>query len=183
MKKIFLSGLTSTLFALTLLSTPARAEGGYAAALVGPSFVNNNVGTRLALGGHFGTKVHPYFGLGMYGVYESLGSIQGNNGSISQNETVLAAEFNFFPLLGSPFYFGAKLGVGFTSQNVTIGSGSTILTGGGTSSTDLAIGPALGFQFFMTPTVTLGAEFNSVWVMTPSTLNLTNLLGMIGFWF
>jgi hypothetical protein len=99
-------------------STVSVQADTYIGAMVGPSFVNNNFGTEVVFGGDVGIIIRPELAIGVYATHETL------NLNTNASETTLAAEVNFFPPGGRPFYIGAKAGAGFLSNSFVGSSGS-----------------------------------------------------------
>ena len=186
---ILLAGLALVAFSAVpaAFADSGADAGSYAGVLLGPSFVNQGLGTQFAIGGHVGTKLSPIFGLGFYGTYESLGSGSASDGvnsvSASLSEVILAAEPNFFVLGDDSLYVGAKIGVGLTSGSLSANINGVSASGSGTQ-TNFAVGPAVGYNLKLNPNWSVNAEVNSIWVTTSgSALNLTNILFGASYWF
>lgn len=164
-------------------------SNGYAGILLGPSFVNDNIGTNFAIGGHIGGKISSAFSLGFYGTYQSLGSgsVSSSDGSLSASgsvsEVILAAEPNFWLMGDNGLYIGAKVGIGITSAQLNVSTSNGSASGSG-SETNFAGGPAIGYNFMVNPNFGIGGEFNAIFVTTSgSTLDLINVLFSASYWF
>ncbi len=154
---------------------------GYAGFFLGPSFVNDSVGTTFIVGGHVGAKLSPFVGVGFYGSFQNLASGSDDFGdSITLDETILAGELNIYPVYDVPVYFGAKVGVGITSV-----SGQVSDFYASASQANFAVGPALGFDIPVSGNFSLGSELNAIFLVDTggSTPILINWLATANFKF
>jgi hypothetical protein len=168
-KQSFSVGFLGLTLAASLIgaASPSLAHAdSYLGVVLGPSFVNNNLGTNFDIGGHIGTMILPAFSLGFYGTHESLSS----SSVSSVGETTLAAEGNLYLTGSNAVYIGAKAGLGITSASFLGASGSQ---------NDFVFGPALGFNIPIAPSVSIGAEGNVLWLEADQTVTFINVLGTL----
>jgi hypothetical protein len=182
-----ISALATLLLATSLNMKAAKADG-YAGLLLGPSFVDQSYGTRFVVGAHVGSKLNQNFSLGFYGTYQNMGTgIVGPSASPysgTVKEIILAVESNFYPSVDLPIYFGAKLGLAIVNDSIVVTDGSGNQSTSGQTGADIAVGPAVGVDFPVAPSFSLGAEFNTIFIISNAdTLHLINLLGTATFHF
>jgi hypothetical protein len=178
------------LLAISLLYSTAWAQSkgngmnpersAYVGGLVGLAFPTG--GSDLTFGGDFGYKLNQFMGVGLYVSY--LGqSVSAANQTFTASQTVVAAEGSYhFADAMDGLRIGAKLGMDFLSQPVITVSGSTATSTNDTT-TELAFGPHIGYDYSMGGGLSLGGEFNLIFVTKSGADALPNLLGTIKYWF
>lgn len=166
-------------------------EDSYFGAMLGPSFLNQGLGTRFAVGAHGGTKVTPEFSLGGYFTFEKLGTLSHTGGvqggtssaSTSANQYVIALEPRYYPNSDNGLWFGLKLGIGITTAHITLNQTGTAFVVGD-AVTDVATGPAVGYMYTADTNIGFGIQLNDTIVATPNNVtNAVDLLASINYLF
>ena len=171
-------------FAVSALSAPiARADqnGGalYLGGLLGLSFINNDVGTKIPVGIDLGYKLHDFpVSVGPFYVYTSLGT-QDLQASRTAPVTKIdrggisfwGAEVNSFLSGGlEGLHIGGKVGIGRQS------------TSGTDTKSQFAIGPSIGYDRFVAPAITVGGELGYMLMTSDPALNFLNVLATAKLW-
>lgn len=184
-RSLMLSISLLCLFTQAQAAPPAGAL--YVGALAGLTFINNDIGTKAGFGFRLGSQFHELMSVGGYAGYNGLGDVSVSQGgtaySVNSNVWVFALEGNYeVKELLAGAYVGAKAGLGRTKSSIETADPAalTVLRGLGvedTTSTDLAIGPALGYRVGIQPNIMVGAEASFIVVTTSEATNLFNVLG------
>ena len=158
-------GLTA-LFVFSLSAIADTTSNFNVGGLLGLAFINNNNGTQLAVGVEGEYQVVPNLMLGGYFDYSPLNALSPNSASLK----IFAAQMNYrFTENLSGLYVGGKLGFANTSFL-------------NASTTDLTIGPALGYDYPFNPNLTLGGEGNVLFISSNPNTTVINLLATLKFW-
>ena len=161
-----------------LAAAPAFAEdqNSYVGVLGGSAFPSGS--TDFNFGVDAGYKLSPMFDAGAFVNYFSQ-SITSAGTSFSTGNVFWGAEGNYlFPpdIIPGMLHLGAK--VGFYSFS----SSSTLVSGG----TNFMLGPDVGYDYIIAPSVSIGAEFNLLFVTGTSNSGNTTvpqLLAAVKYWF
>lgn len=165
-------GLCFVSFGVPAQSAKAKSIDTTVGAFLGPSFLNDNLGTTAVYGVRVGWKFDDSFSLGFMTSHQSLYTFANTYGdSLNISDTVFAVEMNYYPAPEVPIYIGAKLGMSIISGTI-YSSYSNTLYNTGDSHADFAFGPALGFDIPTAPNFSMGGEFGAIFVRD-SNSNLT----------
>jgi hypothetical protein len=180
-------GLTSNAKAQAIVASPDQNQGYYLGFMLGGGIPNNNLSTQVVAGIHGGIHPSRMTELGLYGTFQSLGSVTTAHtfsaASASAALSIIAVEGNvLFPTNESNnayFYLGGKVGMGILSSSVSEFQGYNSAYAYNTG-VHFAVGPAGGFLFKLFPDAKIGAEAN--YIILPSTdhtLSSINVLANI----
>jgi hypothetical protein len=178
-----LTMISATLVASSFYSSPTYAAVssntgtggtlGYAGALLGVGFLNNNGGTQINLGLDGGYKLAPTYGVGAYLAYSPSATLATGD---SAGLYTIAAEANYFLndiLPGA--HVGAKAGFGISRYALAAGTS--------TSSVNLVFGPAVAYDYALGGGLSVGGEANFLYYTSSPSTNSFNLLGSLKYWF
>lgn len=153
----------------------------YAGALGGLGIAGG--GSSMTFGADVGYKFMPMLGAGAYFTYIGLTPASGTGGA---SMMLLAAELNYYVPPVPELHFGGKIGIGFASASATatanVSTGVTTYTPAGTT-TGLATGAAMGYDYPVIPELSLGGEVNVFYIAGGVSSSLVSLLGDVKYTF
>lgn len=162
--------------------TPERNSGVYVGALGGVGVAGG--GSSFAFGMNLGYRLSPLWSLGGYVTYLNLQSATGATSTSAAGVTtatgasllLLAAEANYHVPQVPELHFGGKVGLGLSSQAATASVTSS-------STQAPAFAGTAGYDYPVTPGLSLGAEANFFYVAGDIAMTVFNGLGAIKFTF
>lgn len=176
------AAMSTTLMGSAFYSAPSYAQASsgnspsssmlFGGALLGVGFLNNNGGTQLAVGLNGGYKIAPTYSVGGYFTYQPSQASAGDSAHL----LTVAAEGNYyFDEIVPGLRAGAKAGLGFGTYSPAVGEGAT--------TTNLAIGPQIGYDYPLGGGLSIGGEGNFLYYTSSPSLNVFNILGNLKYWF
>ena len=174
----------------SLISTGALAfdkakagDAGLPNYYIGPEIGLAFSGTNLNLGVTGGWKYSPDIVLGAFYNYINQGSTSSTNGgtAISANASVNLFGVEAGYLLGGNLQgaqIGAKIGASVASASATVGTVST-----SNSATSLILGPKVAYDYQIGGNFTAGGEVNLLFTTASGGSTLTDVLGVLKYWF
>lgn len=181
------AGISATHAALPQRSTTtANWKAAYLGALPGVGYVSNGGGGNFSIGLTGGLRVTELLGAGIYFDHTSFGvgsnvSVPAGTTTDNGSNTTLAAEGNFFfrdRLEG--LYLGGKVGMMNSTPAQILLPGQ--IASERTSANALVLGPHAGYDFMVSPKVTLGAHANVLFTTRSGGSTNTNLLAALKWW-
>ena len=159
-----------------------RNSGIYVGALGGVGVAGG--GSSFAFGLDLGYQMSPMWSLGAYVTYLNLQNATGATSTSPTGVTtatgasllLLAAEANYHVPQVPELHFGGKIGLGISSQAATASLSSS-------STQAPAFAGTAGYDYPVTPTLSLGAEANFFYVAGDIATTVFNGLGAIKFTF
>ncbi len=163
----------------------AAESGGalYLGGLLGLSFINNDVGTKIPVGVNLGYKLHDFpVSVGPYFLFTSLGTSDFQASAGAPTTRVDRGSISFWGADVNT-YFGGGLDGFHVGGRIGIGrqSGPAFLPGVDSKS-QFAIGPYLGLDRFIVPGITVGGEFGFNLVTSDPALTFLNVLATAKLW-
>ena len=151
------------------LTTPAMATIGTVGAFVGPSFVNNNVGTEVLFGVDATYKFMPSINIGARVGYES----QTPSGfPYSLGLWLLLAQANYtFDGMIDGLHAGGQAGLGISTNSAPLAS----------SSTNFVFGPSAGYDYPLGMGLSVGLDLSLLFATSNPSATLFNVLGIVNY--
>jgi len=173
--------LAMSIQAASLSRAEAAESGGalYLGGLLGLSFVNNDVGTKIPVGVHLGYKLHDFpVSVGPYFLFTSLGTSDFQASAGAPTTRVDRGSISFWGADVNTYFGGGLDGFHVGGR---IGVGRQSVPGVDVKS-QFAIGPYLGLDRFIVPGITVGGEVGLNLVTSDPALTFLNVLATAKLW-